>query len=266
MRIFSSLRRPLGGFMPPQEAAVEVRDEGVAETLRHVEILGRLILRTLHRLEKNMDYTTQQILDAVTAERTQIASVSAMIGGLKERLNAALSGQISPQAQATLNAIMAEVQGNSTALSDAINSVPDSAATGSATDGKAPPPSPPPSKSATSTTVSLSKSQVAPGDSVTITAGVSSADGNPKAITGTVTFATDGGNIGSASVDSTGVASMSAPVPAGDHSITATYGGDDNYASSTSAAVTLSAVAPAAPADTTAGASTTQTVASQPGA
>jgi Ca2+-binding RTX toxin-like protein len=55
-------------------------------------------------------------------------------------------------------------------------------------------------------------------------------------ITGTVSFFADGAPIGSAPVDSSGVATLDAPtLPAGLHSITAAYSGDtDEYQSSTS--------------------------------
>jgi uncharacterized coiled-coil protein SlyX len=100
-----------------------MRDEGMAEDLRHVEVLGRLILRTIHRLERQMadqNVTTQEILDAVRAQRGQLASLSTLVAGIKARLNDALAGEISPAAQAKLNDIMSEIQGNSRAITDAV--------------------------------------------------------------------------------------------------------------------------------------------------
>lgn len=256
---FTSFRRTLGGFMPPTyppipdpDPAVLLRDEGVAEDLRHVEILGRLILRTIHRLERQMvdqTVTTQQILDAVRAQRGQIASLSTLLGGIKERLNSALQGEISPAAQAKLNDIMSEIQGNSRAITDAVATNDDDPST-VASDGSGG--APVIDKTATSTALSTSKAVVTVGEEVTFSAGVSAASGNPtaNAITGSVTFFTDNGAIGHASLDSTGVAAMSTTVPAGDHSITATYSGDDNFASSTSGAITQTSmpVEPPAPA------------------
>jgi sugar lactone lactonase YvrE len=52
--------------------------------------------------------------------------------------------------------------------------------------------------------------------------------------TGTITFATGTQTLGSATVDSTGVATLSVVLPTGTSNITATYSGDSAYASSTS--------------------------------
>lgn len=252
-------------FHQPQEP-VRDRDEGVAETLRHVEILGRLILRTIHRLEKQMadrNYTTQEILEQVRAQRSEIASMSLMMGSIKSRLNAALAGEISPKGQAILNDIMSEMQGNSRAMANAVrnndedpsNDVDENGnpinqgapATGGATTTGGTTEPADTDKASTTTTLSTTKAVANIGEEITLSASVSAASGTDKAITGMVTFATEGGAIGRASLDSTGVAAMSTTVPAGDHSITATYGGDDNFASSTSDAITQSALAPDQP-------------------
>jgi hypothetical protein len=236
----------MGGFMPPLPE-VEVRDDGLAEDLRHVEILGRLILRTIHRLERQMadqNVTTQQILDAVRAQRGQIASLSTLIGGIKDRLNAALEGQISPTAQAVLNDIMSELQGNTRAITDAVATNDDDPSTvasdgsGGVTGGTA--------LAATSTTVSASKISANVGEVISFSAAVSPSGGSTAPLTGTVTFASEAEEIGKSGLDSTGVAALSvSDLPAGDHSITATYGGDASYAASTSSPITV-AVMPAA--------------------
>lgn len=236
--------------MPPEREPeqVTVRDEGVAEDLRHLEILGRLILRQIGKLERQMadqNVTTDQILAAVTAQRGQIASLSALLGGIKARLNEALAGEISPAAQAKLNDIMSEIQGNSRAIVDAVATNDDDPTT-IASDGSGGPATT--AKAATSTTLSTSKAVITVGESVTFSAAVSAASGIDKAVTGVVTFASDDGEIGKASLDGTGVASFStADAPAGDHSITAVYGGDDNFAASTSEAVTQSVMPAATP-------------------
>lgn len=256
---FNSLRRTMGGFLPPlfevppspDPSALRnsEHDEGVADDLRHIEILGRLILRTIHRLEKQMaerNYTTQEILDLVRAERGEIASMSAAMGALKSRLNASLTGEISPKGQAILNDIMSEVQGNSRAITAAVLNNDDDPTNDVDADGN---PIVPPQntntnsdKAATTTTLSTSKAVVTVGEEVTFSAGVSAAKGIDKAITGSVTFSTDKGAIGSANLDSTGMAAFATTVPAGDHSITATYNGDDNFATSTSEPITQSAM------------------------
>jgi uncharacterized coiled-coil protein SlyX len=123
MARFTSLRRVMGGFMPPDVDPVMVRDEGMAEALRHVDVLGRFLIRQLTRLEKqmaNQATTTQDILDAVRAQRTQIASLSTLLGGIRQRLTDALAGQLSPEAQKILDDTLAEIHGNSTAIADAI--------------------------------------------------------------------------------------------------------------------------------------------------
>lgn len=246
---FTSLRRTLGGFMPPPPDPVIVRDdEGVADTLRHLEILGRLIFRHIGKLEKQMadqNYTTQQILDAVTAERSQIGSLSTLIGGIKDRLNAALAGQISPSAQAQMNEIMSEIQGNSRAILNAtLNNDDDPTNDVDANGNPITPTKSGSAKAATTTTLSSSKPIANVGEEVTLSAGVSAATGIDKAVTGSVVFSTEAGAVGRASLDSTGVAAMTTTVPAGDHSITATYSGDDSFAPSTSEPITQSALAP----------------------
>ena len=84
----------------------------------------------------------------------------------------------------------------------------------------------------TTTVVSSSANPATVGQSVTLTAQVS-----PSAATGTVTFYDGGNSIGTAAVVA-GKASLStSALSAGAHSITAAYGGDGNYNSSTSAAL-----------------------------
>lgn len=91
---------------------------------------------------------------------------------------------------------------------------------------------------ASTTTLSASESTVTAGGSVTLTASVS-----PTAATGSVTFLSNGSSIGNATL-SAGTASYTATfTTAGSDTLTATYGGDSTYASSTSSAVTLTVTA-----------------------
>ena len=86
-------------------------------------------------------------------------------------------------------------------------------------------------KAATSVAVGSSANPSAPSQSVTFTATVTSAAGTP---TGSVQFKADGANLGSPVLLSAGgVATLttSAP-PAGNHTVTAEYGGDANFATS----------------------------------
>jgi hypothetical protein len=263
----------MGGFIlpAPEPEVVTERDEGTAETLRHVEILGRLILRQIGKLERQQmtDHATlEQVLAATAAQKTAIDSMAVLITGIRARLNQALAGELSPAAQAKLDAALAEIQGNTRSITNAVvnsdddptNDVdglgnplgvrptPDTSGSSTNQDPNAPINEPTESeKAVTSTTLSTSKALANLGEEITLTAAVSAASGTDKPVTGVVTFATDGGAIGRAGLDSTGVAAMSTTVTAGDHSITATYGGDDNFASSTSEAITQSALAPNQP-------------------
>jgi len=232
------MRRVLGGFMPPlpEVETTEVRYEGLADDLRHLEILGRLILRTIHRLEKQMadqNVTINDILAAAKEQQGEVASMGALLQKIHDRVNQLVAGQIDPATQASINEAFAEIKGNTRALADSITTyTPDATAgTGPADTG-----------AKTTTTLKTSNAVVTVGDTVSLSAAVSASGNGPiDAITGTVTFASDGGEIGKGSLDSTGVAALSvSDLAAGDHSITATYGGDANFASSTSDPVTQS--------------------------
>ncbi len=97
----------------------------------------------------------------------------------------------------------------------------------------------PPVTAATSTSLTAAPNPATAGATVTLTATVTS--GTAGTITGTVTFLDGGTSIGTGSVGAGGVATlMTSALAAGSHSITASYGGDANYAGSTTAtAVTL---------------------------
>jgi hypothetical protein len=82
----------------------------------------------------------------------------------------------------------------------------------------------------TTTTVSSSANPAVCGQNVTFTAVVS-----PAAATGTVTFVIGGTNIVQTVTLSGGVATLSVPLGSSSYSVTATYNGDTNYGSSTSA-------------------------------
>jgi len=87
---------------------------------------------------------------------------------------------------------------------------------------------------ATTTTLKSSASSTTTGASITLTATVSA-----SAATGTVTFYNGTTSLGSGTLSS-GVATLSTSFStAGTDSITATYGGDSNYAASTSSAISL---------------------------
>jgi uncharacterized coiled-coil protein SlyX len=246
----------MGGFMPPQQVITE-RDEGLADDLRHVEILGRLILRTLHRMEKQMadqNLTITDILAAAQEQQGEVASMAVLLQKIHDRVNQLVAGQVDPSTQANINAAFAEIKGNTRALADSITTyTPDATAGQSAGTGTDPgtggTTGPADTGAKTTTTLKTSNAVVNVGDKVTLSAGVSAATGVDKPITGTVTFATESESVGTATLDSTGVAAYSLDTSvAGDHSFTATYGGDANFASSTSDPVTQSIMPVPAPA------------------
>ncbi len=124
---------------------------------------------------------------------------------------------------------------------------------------------------ATTSVLTASPATIASGANVTFTDTVTAASGTP---TGTVAFMNGTTNLGSAALNSSGVATFpTAALPVGADSVTAVYSGDTNFAGSTSNAVvvTVSAVTPSftigaspASATVTAGSSTTTTIAVTP--
>lgn len=245
--------------MPPELAQpVERRDERSAEAFRRIEILGRFIVRQLRHLEREMaerNYTTQEILNAVRAQKGQIASMQIMLGGMRARLNAELQGEISPKGQAILNEVMSELQGNSRDLVAAqLNNDDDpnndvgadgqpisQGSTSGNTDGSGTG-AQEPSKQLANTSLNLSAdpTDAQAGETIHLSAGLSAQADAGTPPTGSVLFKSGDEEIGSAGMDSTGVAAMSiADLPAGEHSITAEYQGDDNYAASTSQTLNL---------------------------
>jgi hypothetical protein len=94
------------------------------------------------------------------------------------------------------------------------------------------------------TTLSASPSPATVGQSVTLTATVSSTSAG--APTGTVSFLDGSATLGSVSLSANGTAAYTtSSLGSGSHSLTAQYGGDTTFAGSTSAAVTLAVNAPA---------------------
>jgi hypothetical protein len=123
---------------------------------------------------------------------------------------------------------------------------------------------------ATASTLAASATTILSGASVTFTdtVVVSSGTGTP---TGTVVFMSGTTNLGSAALNSSGVASFpTTGLPIGVDSVTAVYGGDTNFAGSTSNAVAVTVNgftigANPTSATVTAGSSTTTTISVTPG-
>ena len=92
---------------------------------------------------------------------------------------------------------------------------------------------------ATTTTVTSSENPSATGQSVTFTAAVAGPSGNTTVPTGTVSFMDGAATLGTGSLSGSGQATYStSALSAGSHSITGVYGGDANFAGSTSAVLT----------------------------
>lgn len=90
-------------------------------------------------------------------------------------------------------------------------------------------------KGLTTTTLSTSPNPSTYGQSITMTATVTSQAGTPG---GSVTFYDGATNIGSQTLNGSGIATLTAPLTTGSHSITASYAGNSGFLSSTSTAVT----------------------------
>jgi hypothetical protein len=105
---------------------------------------------------------------------------------------------------------------------------------------------PPANAIATMTALQATAPSVAPGSPVTFTATVVPGSAGP-APTGIVIFTENGSTLGSAPVQSNGIATLStSSLDAGSDSIVAAYGGDAVYANSASAPLAEAIVAPAA--------------------
>jgi Bacterial Ig-like domain (group 3)/FG-GAP-like repeat len=106
----------------------------------------------------------------------------------------------------------------------------------------------PPPASATTTALTASAATITAGAGVTFTATVTGASGSTGTPTGTVTFLDGAATLGTGTLNASGVATYSSNALAvGAHSITAQYGGDSNFAASTSAAVTVTVQAAVPP-------------------
>jgi hypothetical protein len=121
-----------------------------------------------------------------------------------------------------------------------------------------------PAKTNTTTTLSASATEITSGQAVTLTATVAPVSGS-NSPTGAVTFFDGTTQLGTATLNSSGVAAYTAMnLATGAHSVTAAYGGDTNFAASTSAAVSVTVSAPPKTATTTAlSASATQLTSGQ---
>jgi hypothetical protein len=115
----------------------------------------------------------------------------------------------------------------------------------------------PPPLTTTTTSLTASAASITTGSSVTLTATITGASGSTAVPTGTVTFLDGTATLGTGTLNGSAAATYSTnKLATGAHSITAQYGGDSNFAASTSTAVTVTVQA-AVPASFTVSASPT---------
>lgn len=239
MRLFQGMRRPMGGFMmdpdEPNRRQQQERNDRKAEAdrLRYI----RLVQQTNRRMEMMMK-TLDEVLQLVYDQRGQIDSLSTLLSLTKHRLEEVIrAGGLTKDQQSKIDQIFDEMGKNASAITKAINANDDDPS-----NDEKPAESPPvePALTPTSVSVASSKNPSTAGEEVTFTASVSMASGSGSTtpITGGVSFYADDTAIGTAALDSTGVAAMTGKPPEGEHDITASYSGDTNYAASDSAEFT----------------------------
>jgi hypothetical protein len=102
-----------------------------------------------------------------------------------------------------------------------------------------------PAKVATNTSLSASAMQLTSGQSVTFAAGVSPQSGTGVP-TGSIVFIDGSSQIGMGTLSGGSASFSSTSLSVGSHAIAATYSGDSNYVASSSAAVGVTVIAPAA--------------------
>ena len=200
------------------------RDQNVAliRAIEHAE-------RNLTRLLEAIMHTLEDTLAAVQAEKTSEDSLIALCTGIKKQLDDALGGTLTPSQQMRVDAIFNAITDNKSAV--------DAAVTANTSTGTTPPPVLIPTH--TSMTSSLNPANA--GDSITLSAALDTHPDAPvgaPAPTGVMTFFDGTTSLGSATMDSTGVAALASSafaggnLTAGSHSLHATYAGDAVYATS----------------------------------
>lgn len=85
-----------------------------------IKQLGETLIRIEGKVGKIMA-TLDETLAEVTAERTQIDSLSTLTSGIKKQLDDILAGQLPADVQAKVDALFRGVEANKQAVVDAIN-------------------------------------------------------------------------------------------------------------------------------------------------
>ena len=177
-------------------------------------------------------HTLEDTLAAVQAETTSENSLIALCTGIKKQLDDALGGALTPSQQMRVDAIFNAITANKSAVDAAVT-----ANTGTGT-------TPPPVLIPTHTTMTSSLNPANAGDALTLSAALDTHPDAPAGSpppTGVITFFDGATSLGSASMDSTGVAALASSafaggnLTSGTHALHATYAGDAVYATSDSA-------------------------------
>ncbi len=192
-----------------------------------------------HLLEKIM-HTLEETLAAVQAEHSSVASITTLLTGIKKQLDAALGGALTPSQQMRVDAIFNEATAAKQEIDDAVKA---NTETGGDTGSTLVP---------TQTSITSSLNPANAGDSITLSGGVAihPDSTSPAAPTGSITFFDGSNSLGTANIDSTGVAALASTsfaggnLAAGDHQLHATYSGDANYAGSDSDTLVQTIAAP----------------------
>lgn len=183
-------------------------------------LLGRII----KRLEFVMA-TLEQVLAAAEAQRSSVASIGALLAGIKKQLDEALGGQLTPSQQMRVDAIFNRLTENTSEIDAAIK------ANDGVTDED--------EKMTAAVEVASSASPANVGDTVVLSAQVTGEDGAAMP-TGEISFTVDGNVIGTGALDAEGVATYSIGIPLtpGEHEVVAHYSGDGAYRSGDSEPLT----------------------------
>jgi polyhydroxyalkanoate synthesis regulator phasin len=122
MRLFNSIRRPLGGFMVDpgelQAEAARAVEERFSRYIEHQLNIG------FGRLTRRMEYimaSLDEVLMEVHAQRGKIDSLTALTAGIKKKLEDALAGVITPAIQAQIDSVFEDVRANTSAIAKAID-------------------------------------------------------------------------------------------------------------------------------------------------
>lgn len=100
------------------EAKIDLKIDDILIN-KKLDVIIKLLLKII-RKEENIMATLDEVLAAVTEERTVVDGVSALLDQLKLMLDEALARELTPAQQAKVDAIFAAAQGNKTELATAL--------------------------------------------------------------------------------------------------------------------------------------------------